>query len=111
MGTWVSTNSQVIDFNFKLEVPLTEDNAKYIVNLNSNDFESYMAELDELNKFEVHFKCMKAPEPTSASTTPTPGPTATGPTTPNSNYVNGLDQEFNQYFRRLSNKKYLNYKL
>ena len=93
VGTWVNTNAQVIDFNFQLEVPLTADNALHIANLNPDNFESYMAGFDELKKFEVHFKCVKEPEPTSESTTPTPGPTTSGPTTLNSNYVNGLDQE------------------
>ena len=58
-----------------------------------------MAQMDEMNKFEVHFKCMKVeestPEPTSEST---PELTTLEPTT-NSFYLNGLDQvNSNKYF-------------
>ena len=50
--------------------------------------------MDEMNKFEVHFKCMKVEEPTPE---PTPDPTAELTTlepTTNSFYLNGLDQEY-----------------
>ena len=97
MGSWVNTNAQVLDFTFQLDVPLHADNAMYIAGLYFDyadydptyDYETYMSEMDEMSKYEVHFKCVKAEEPT-------PEPTAeitTMEQTTNSFYVNGLDQE------------------
>ena len=110
VGSWVNTNAQVLDFEFHLEVPLTEDNSLSLANLmfysrypewyepgqynEAYDYDYYMAQMDEMNKFEVHFKCMKVEEPTPE---PTPDPTAEQTTlepTTNSFYLNGLDQEY-----------------
>ena len=54
------------------------------------DYETYMTEMDELSKYEVHFKCVKEPTPESSST---PAPSAVEPETTNTFHVNGLDQE------------------
>ena len=90
-------------------MPLSADNSLYIAGLyyysrypewygepgqydQAYDYDYYMAQMDEMNKFEVHFKCMKVeestPEPTSEST---PELTTLEPTT-NTFYLNGLDQ-------------------
>ena len=71
-------------------MPLREDNALYIAGLYFDyydpayDYESYMTEMDELSKFEVHFKCVEDP------TTSTPAESETT----NTFFVNGLDQEY-----------------
>ena len=89
IGSWVNTNAQVLDFTFQLEVPLNEDNAFYITGLYyDDDYETYMTEMEELSKYEVHFKCVKEPAPT------TPATTTVEPETTNTFYVNGLDQEY-----------------
>ena len=50
--------------------------------------------MDEMNKFEVHFKCIKDEEQTAEPTSePTSELTTLEPTT-NSFYLNGLDQEY-----------------
>ena len=61
-----------------------------------------MAQMDEMNKFEVHFKCIKDEEPTAEPTPEsTPELTTLEPTT-NSFYLNGLDQvNSNKYFFRI----------
>ena len=71
-------------------MPLREDNALYIAGLYFDyydpayDYESYMTEMDELSKFEVHFKCVEYP------TTSTPAESEAT----NTFFVNGLDQEY-----------------
>ena len=93
---WVNTNVQVLDFIFQLDVPLHGDNAFYIANLYFDyadynptyDYETYMTGMDELSKYEVHFKCVKEP---AISTTV---PTTVGPETTNTFFVNGLDKEY-----------------
>ena len=93
---WVNTNVQVLDFIFQLDVPLHWDNAFYIANLYIDygdynptyDYETYMTGMDELSKYEVHFKCVK--EPATSTTVPT---TAELETT-NTFFVNGLDKEY-----------------
>ena len=74
IGSWVNTNAQVLDFEFHLEVPLHEDNALYVAGLYyysgedypeydyPYDYDAYMADMAELNKFELHFKCVKVEE-------------------------------------------------
>ena len=58
------------------------------------DYDYYMAQMDEMNKFEVHFKCVKVEEPIAEPTSePTSELTTLEPTT-NSFYLNGLDQEY-----------------
>ena len=58
------------------------------------DYDYYMAKMDEMNKFEVHFKCIKDEEQTAEPTSePTSELTTLEPTT-NSFYLNGLDQEY-----------------
>ena len=66
------------------------------------DYDYYMAQMDEMNKFEVHFKCIKDEEPTAEPTPEsTPELTTLEPTT-NSFYLNGLDQvNSNKYFFRI----------
>ena len=58
------------------------------------DYDYYMAKMDEMNKFEVHFKCIKDEEQTAEPTSePTLDLTTLEPTT-NSFYLNGLEQEY-----------------
>ena len=54
----------------------------------SYDYETYMTEMNEQSKYEVHFKCVQEP------TTSTPAPTTVDPETTNTFFVNGLDQEY-----------------
>ena len=78
IGSWVNTNAQSLDFTFQLEVPLNEDNAMYIAGLYFDyadydptyDYETYMTKMDELSKYEVHFKCVKEPSPEPVSDNP-----------------------------------------
>ena len=72
IGSWVNTNADYIRFRFQFFV---------------YNYETSMAEIDERNKFEMHFKCEKdttvtTPEPTP-STTPeiTSATSSTKPTT------------------------------
>ena len=98
IGSWINTNAQNLDFTFQLDVPLHEDNALYIASLYIDvfdpqyypeyDYETYMTEMNELSKYEVHFKCVE--EPTKS----TPAPSTVEPDTTNTFFVNGLDQEY-----------------
>ena len=77
LGSWVSTNAQVLDFTFQLDVPFNADKALLIGNLYfeyaqydpNYDYDTYMTEMDDMSKYEIHFKCMKepTPEPTQES--------------------------------------------
>ena len=73
--------AQIVDFSFDLTVPLTADNALYVEGLYfdyadydpSKDYDYYMAQFAELNKFEVHFQCVEDPT-ASATLFPDPKP-------------------------------------
>ena len=58
IGSWVNTNADYMRLRFKFFV---------------HDYEPRMAEFDERNKFEIHFKCEKDP----TVTTPEPSPSTT----------------------------------
>ena len=120
MGSWVNTNAQVLDFLFDLNVPLRVDNAYELAGLyffsqykdgtmefpfdyhplgddyEWNDFDQtydynyYMTEMEGWSKYEVHFKCVEAEEPTPEPTTEL---TTLEQSTINSFYADGLDQE------------------
>ena len=109
IGSWINTNAQVLDFTFQLEVPLHSANAMYVAGLyfysrypeaygqpgedwdQAYDYDYYMNNLNEVSKYEVHFKCVKVEEPEPE---PTPELTTVEQSIINSFYANGLDQEY-----------------